>query len=85
VQALKVDRCFVHDVGRSAASNSIISAVIGIAGKMGLRLVAEGVEEVRQMNELRRLGCHIMQGFLFSPPVPADAIGGYLDRTAPAM
>jgi len=52
---------------------------------MGLRLVAEGVEEVRQMNELRRLGCHIMQGFLFSPPVPADAIGGYLDRTAPAM
>jgi len=85
VRALKVDRSFVHDVGRSAASNSIVSAVIGIAGKMGLRLVAEGVEEVRQMMELRRLGCHIMQGFLFSPPVPADAVGGYLDRSAPAM
>jgi len=85
VRALKVDRSFVHDVGRSAASNSIVSAVIGIAGKMGLRLVAEGVEEVLQMNELRRLGCHIMQGFLFSPAVPADAIGGYLDRTAPAF
>jgi diguanylate cyclase (GGDEF)-like protein len=85
VRALKVDRSFVHDVGKSAASNSIVSAVIGIAGKMGLRLVAEGVEEVRQMNELRRLGCHIMQGFLFSPPVPADAVGGYLDRTAPAL
>lgn len=85
VRALKVDRSFVRDVGRSAASNSIVSAVIGIAGKMGLRLVAEGVEEVRQMNELRRLGCHIMQGFLFSPPVPADAVGGYLERTAPAI
>jgi len=85
VRALKVDRSFVHDVGKSAASNSIVSAVIGIAGKMGLRLVAEGVEEVRQMTELRRLGCHIMQGFLFSPPVPADAVGGYLDRTAPAI
>lgn len=84
VHALKVDRSFVHDVGRSAASNSIVSAVVGIAGKMGLRLVAEGVEEVRQMMALRRLGCHIMQGFLFSPPVPADAVGGYLDRTAPA-
>ncbi len=84
VQALKVDRSFVHDVGRSAASNSIVSAVIGIAGKMGLRLVAEGVEEVRQMNELRRLGCHIMQGFLFSPAVPADAVGGYLERASPA-
>lgn len=85
VRALKVDRSFVHDVGKSATSNSIVSAVIGIAGRMGLRLVAEGVEEVRQMNELRRLGCHIMQGFLFSPAVPADAIGGYLDRTAPAI
>jgi diguanylate cyclase (GGDEF)-like protein len=84
VRALKVDRSFVHDVGRSTASNSIVSAVIGIAGKMGLRLVAEGVEEVRQMMELRRLGCHIMQGFLFSPPVPADAVGGYLERSAPA-
>jgi len=84
VRALKVDRSFVHDVGRSAASNSIVSAVIGIAGKMGLRLVAEGVEEVRQMKELRRLGCHIMQGYLFSPPVPADAVDGYLARTAAA-
>jgi diguanylate cyclase (GGDEF)-like protein len=85
VRALKVDRSFVHDVGRSAASNSIVSAVIGIAGKMGLRLVAEGVEEVQQMRELRRLGCHIMQGFLFSPPVPADAVDGYLDRAALAV
>jgi EAL domain-containing protein (putative c-di-GMP-specific phosphodiesterase class I) len=36
------------------------------------------------MMELRRLGFHIMQGFLFSPPVPADAVGGYLERSAPA-
>ncbi len=85
VRALKVDRSFVHDVGESAASTSIVAAVVGIAGKMGLRLVAEGVEHVRQMNELRRLGCHIMQGFLFSPPVPTDAVGSYLDRTVTAV
>jgi EAL domain-containing protein (putative c-di-GMP-specific phosphodiesterase class I) len=84
VRALKVDRSFVRDVGESAASNSIVSAIIGIAGKMGLRLVAEGVEQVRQMNELRRLGCHIMQGFLFSPPVAAEAVDDYLQRAAPA-
>jgi diguanylate cyclase (GGDEF)-like protein len=83
VRALKVDRSFVQDVGESAASNSIVSAIIGIAGKMGLRLVAEGVEQVCQMNELRRLGCHIMQGFLFSPPVSADLVDGYLQRAAP--
>lgn len=84
VRALKVDRSFVHDIGESPASTSIVSAVVDIASKLGLRLVAEGVEHARQMNELRRLGCHIMQGFLFSPPVPADAVRGYLDRTAPA-
>jgi len=83
VRALKVDRSFVRDIGQSAASTSIVSAVVGIAGKMGLRLVAEGVEHARQMKELRRLGCHIMQGYLFSPPVSADAISTYLDRTAP--
>lgn len=82
VRALKIDRSFVRDVGESAASNSIVSALIGITGRMGLRLVAEGVEEKRQVTELRRLGCHIMQGFLFSPPVPAEDIGGYLDRAA---
>jgi diguanylate cyclase (GGDEF)-like protein len=84
VRALKVDGSFVRDVGRSAASESIISAVVGIAAKMGLRLVAEGVEEVRQMTELRRLGCFIMQGFLFSPPVPNENVIGYLDRALPA-
>lgn len=84
VRALKVDGTFVHDVGQSKASTSIVAAVVGIAGKMGLRLVAEGVEDLRQMNELRRLGCHIMQGFLFSPPVPADDVPQYLARALPA-
>jgi diguanylate cyclase (GGDEF)-like protein len=85
VRALKVDRSFVHELGRSARSTSIVWAVVEIAGRMGLRLVAEGVEEVRQMTELRRLGCHIMQGFLFSPAVPAEAVGGYLERTVQVM
>jgi diguanylate cyclase (GGDEF)-like protein len=80
VRALKVDRSFVRDLGQSKASTSIVSAVVSIASQMGLRLVAEGVEQMRQMDELRRLGCNIMQGFLFSPAVPADDVAGYLDR-----
>lgn len=84
VRTIKVDRSFVRDVGRSPASDSIVSAVIGIAGKMGLRLIAEGVEELRQLHELRRRGCHIMQGFLFSPPLPGTAVDGYLAKAARA-
>ncbi len=84
VRTIKVDRSFVRDVGHSPASDSIVSAVIGIAGKMGLRLIAEGVEELRQLHELRRRGCHIMQGFLFSPPLPGTAVDGYLAKAARA-
>ena len=84
VRTLKVDRSFVRDIGQCKVSTSIVAAVVGIARQMGLRLVAEGVERVRQMDELRHLDCHIMQGFLFSPAVPAHDVPGYLDRAAPA-
>lgn len=84
VSTIKVDRAFVRDVGYSHASDSIVQALIGIARAMGLRLVAEGVEEIEQVRCLRHLGCHLMQGFLFSRPLPADDIAHYLARAHPA-
>jgi len=82
VRTLKVDRSFVREVGSSTASDSIVSAVAGIARSMGLRLIAEGVEEVEQVHGLMRLGCHLMQGFLFSPPLPIADVDRYLARAA---
>jgi EAL domain-containing protein (putative c-di-GMP-specific phosphodiesterase class I) len=72
----------VRDVGYSTSSESIVAAVIALASGMGLRLIAEGVEEVDQVRCLRRLGCHMMQGFLFSRPLPADDAFRYLSRAA---
>jgi diguanylate cyclase (GGDEF)-like protein len=82
VNTIKVDRSFVRDVGYSTSSESIVAAVIALASGMGLRLIAEGVEEVDQVRCLRRLGCHMMQGFLFSRPLPADDAFRYLSRAA---
>ncbi|MCX7892675.1 MAG: bifunctional diguanylate cyclase/phosphodiesterase [Burkholderiales bacterium] len=82
VNTIKVDRSFVRDIGYSSSSDSIVAAVIALARGMGLRLIAEGVEEIDQVRSLRRLGCHVMQGFLFSRPLAADDAYRYLARRA---
>jgi diguanylate cyclase (GGDEF)-like protein/PAS domain S-box-containing protein len=71
--ALKIDRSFVDgldDVADGDHDRQIVSGVVGIARALGLFVVAEGVETEAQADELRRLGCHFGQGFLWSPAVP---------------
>lgn len=83
LQTLKIDRSFVQDLGHDSDDEAIVSAIISMAGTMGMRVVAEGVETVEQLEFLRRDGCDEAQGFLFSRPVPADQFelllqkGGY--------
>jgi EAL domain-containing protein (putative c-di-GMP-specific phosphodiesterase class I) len=54
------------------ASSAIASAIVTLARSLGLSVCAEGVETEAQLRAVRDLGCHVIQGFLFSPPVPAD-------------
>lgn len=69
---LKIDRSFVQDLGTSEAGEEIVSAIIAMAHSLNLRVVGEGVETVEQLEQLRRLKCDEIQGFLFSRPLPAD-------------
>jgi EAL domain-containing protein (putative c-di-GMP-specific phosphodiesterase class I) len=73
IDVLKIDQSFVRGVASSSEDAAITSATIAMARQLGLRVVAEGVEEPGQMEFLRRNGCREYQGFLFSPAVPADA------------
>jgi diguanylate cyclase (GGDEF)-like protein/PAS domain S-box-containing protein len=70
--ALKIDRSFVRDVGTNPGSASIVEAIIALARKLKLEIVAEGVEHEAQRNFLVRGGCHSMQGFLLGCPLPMD-------------
>ncbi len=70
ISELKIDRRFVSDLGVTHQSSAVVTAIIALARSLSLRVVAEGVETLRQMDELYRLGCVLMQGFLFSRPVP---------------
>jgi len=78
IDVLKIDQSFVRGVANSSEDAAITSATIAMARQLGLRVVAEGVEEEGQMDFLRRHGCSEYQGFLFSPAVSADAFAALL-------
>ncbi len=81
ISELKIDRSFVRDLGITPQSSAVVTAIIALARSLGLRVIAEGVENLRQMEVLHRLGCGVMQGFLFSRPIPADSIEAWLQQT----
>ena len=81
ISELKIDRGFVRDLGITPQSSAVVTAIIALARSLGLRVIAEGVENLRQMEVLHRLGCGVMQGFLFSRPIPPDELERWLQQT----
>ena len=71
VTILKLDRSFIRDLDRD--SSPIVQAVIDLAHKLGMKVVAEGIETPNQWQALLHAGCDWGQGYLFSPPVSAEA------------
>ncbi|HLB13654.1 MAG TPA: EAL domain-containing protein [Burkholderiales bacterium] len=83
IDCLKIDSSFVHDLHTSAKDAAIVEAISALAKSLGIGLVAEGVEEVRQADFLRARYCTELQGFLFSHPLAADEIVDAVRRLAP--
>jgi len=74
IQTLKVDRSFVLTISEDESDCAIVSAIIALGHALGLEIVAEGVETELQHDYLARQGCDLIQGFLYSRPLPADAL-----------
>ncbi|MGA8007049.1 MAG: EAL domain-containing protein [Burkholderiales bacterium] len=81
ISAIKIDQSFVRDLGLRNTSSSIVAAMIGIARGLRLDLVAEGVERTVHLESLQSMGCDVMQGYLFSRPMPAGEVSDYLVST----
>jgi EAL domain-containing protein (putative c-di-GMP-specific phosphodiesterase class I) len=73
ISVLKVDRCFVADLGVNEHDTAIVAAIISMAHALGLKVIAEGVETGRQLEALRELSCNEAQGYYFSKPLTVDA------------
>ncbi|HTJ54909.1 MAG TPA: EAL domain-containing protein [Nitrosospira sp.] len=78
IDVLKIDRSFVMDIITNPANAAITTAIIEMAHSLDVRVVAEGVETVEQLDFLRERGCDEIQGYYFAPPLPASEISKLL-------
>ncbi len=78
VDTLKIDQSFISDLVGNAADRDLVSAIISMARCLHLTVVAEGVEQVGQLDVLRSMGCDCFQGYLFSPPFPPEHLVDWL-------
>ena len=80
IQELKIDQSFVRDLLGDQRSAAIVNSIVMLAHSLDLNVVAEGVETEAQLHCLRDLSCDEFQGFLMSPPVPADQLTSILGQ-----
>jgi len=78
IDILKIDRSFVMEIPEDKADTAIVNTIISMGHNLNLKVVAEGVETIEQMNILNEMGCELAQGFYFSKPLPAEDIGKLL-------
>lgn len=82
VDTIKIDRSFIQNIGHTEDAAAIIDCVVRLARALAITVTAEGVETREQLRYLQSVGCHHVQGFLLSAPVPLASVGRFLDRTA---
>ncbi|MGV0023535.1 two-component system response regulator [Phormidesmis priestleyi] len=75
---IKIDQAFVRQIDRSPCSRAIVKSIIDLAESLKIELVAEGVETIEQLESLFQQGCHVIQGNLWSPALPAIEIPAWL-------
>jgi EAL domain-containing protein (putative c-di-GMP-specific phosphodiesterase class I) len=85
IDRLKLDRLFVHEMDHDPVAVRICDVVTTLAHALGLTVIAEGVETQAQREQLERIGCDLLQGFLLARPLAGPALRAYLRRPAAAV
>lgn len=79
IDTLKIDKSFIDTVVEDESSKIITSSMIDMVNKLGFETIAEGVENEEQYEYLREIGCGVIQGYLFSRPIPSEKVEDLLD------
>jgi len=85
IDRLKIDRAFVSELSQQVSGGHIASMVIELGRNLNLTVIAEGIEEEKQAQTLRELGCHEGQGYLYSRPLAAIELREWLQVRAPGQ
>ncbi|MBD3419230.1 MAG: EAL domain-containing protein [Chitinivibrionales bacterium] len=80
VDVLKIDRSFIQEISTSKEALSVAKSIIALAHNLNMKTVAEGVETTDQLEVLREYECDVVQGFLFSRPVPMDQLDIVIEK-----
>lgn len=80
VHTVKIDKSFVRDMSSDSSDLALVGAIIAMAHSLGLEVVAEGVENFAQLNLLRQMHCHSIQGYYFSRPVASEELPEMISR-----
>ncbi|MCP4986416.1 MAG: EAL domain-containing protein [Colwellia sp.] len=81
IDVLKIDRSFIFDIANTdlhQGSQKLVKAMINMAKALNMQVVAEGVEDIHSLNWLNEAGCHLMQGYYLSKPLPPKPLNAYL-------
>jgi EAL domain-containing protein (putative c-di-GMP-specific phosphodiesterase class I) len=73
IAALKIDRSFLRTIDRDPYTRGVVESIVTLGRTMGIDVVAQGIETLEQLAELRRMGARYGQGYLFSEPLDADS------------
>ena len=82
---LKIDRAFVRELQAQTEDATIVTAIVGLAQTLNMKVVAEGVETEEQQDFLTSLGCNTLQGYLLGRPIPADRVPELADYVSKAV
>ena len=80
IDTLKIDRSFVSNISDESTDGAIVSAILALAGKLNLQVVAEGVEDCEQLNFLRDNKCALLQGYYFSAARPVEEVSELIGK-----
>lgn len=79
ISTIKIDKSFISDVIHSSKSKSLLETIILLAQKLQLSVVAEGIEEQKQLDQLIKYNCDFVQGYLFSKPMPSGDVNQFYE------
>jgi EAL domain-containing protein (putative c-di-GMP-specific phosphodiesterase class I) len=80
IDTLKIDRSFVQALVDSEKASAVIRGIVALARSLGMTTIAEGVESASEAAELKDVGCDVIQGYLISRPLEADAFAQFMLR-----